>query len=793
MPRMTLLGQAMPKCIALFALLVGIAASLDETQAFIDCAVDSDSCAEMEDNTLQLIQMKRRLLPAKAEKTLMKGVSYGPSPFTSPAKNKHYDYFCDSAEAMWGDSGRADLRVIKSLGANTVRLYGNDPQLSHEKFLDHAWSLGLHVIPGMGDKAFATPPCKGSGDFSCAEGVKKAYAQNLEKGFLQANRSYHPAIKYFIVVNEPELKLPSLSEPKKFARAVVSAIDGVLEAEEEAQVQGPKPNLTVTFSFASCAMCEQFQTKPGLGQLWTLFDALRNPVKYGVTTQRNLTDFFRTRFTYSFNSGNPAEEIEDMFLAQYQQLFPTTPIFVAEYHDPYNKDTQADLQKILEIAQSSPLLLGVSFFEFQNRYDQAGHLVWGMFDPQQDNSSKLRVEFQEYSSSVPCLSPVFDGSRTIAEQLTTAYGGPGIEPKRLCMPNPQQVVVSKHGFRQMVGLQNITSMQQFIERVVEKLGGFVPFVVPKEFAELFLRPGSNSNYHDLEELLTAHPQWARWDTFSACTVDAHALESSLGGKIGYVCGLGYADCSQMPPSCKGSVWNAASWTFGMHFKELVYARDSPPKPLQQCYLDGSAQFVRSSIWKKSPLKPECVVPLGWSDPNKVFITQHGFHLIWSDQDPTAMRIFIRRTVEHTGGEMQNGQVPEDFIQKMLGLEGSFRQLQAALHTRPSWAYWGPSSACVPDKAAKAREVGGAIGVVCSKGIFDCKTIPEKCKGSVWDNAAYVFGSYYKALRERGQRADPLWDCEFTGRAVFASPKLIDSFNLTQDCVVQVSTRNNQSK
>ena len=37
--------------------------------------------------------------------------------------------------------------------------------------------------------------------------------------------SYHPAIKYFIVVNEPELKLPSLNEPRKFAKAIVTAID----------------------------------------------------------------------------------------------------------------------------------------------------------------------------------------------------------------------------------------------------------------------------------------------------------------------------------------------------------------------------------------------------------------------------------------------------------------------------------------------------------------------------------------------------------------------------------------
>ena len=99
-----------------------------------------------------------------------------------------------------------------------------------------------------------------------------------------------------------------------------------------------------------------------------------------------------------------------------------------------------------------------------------------------------------------------------------------------------------------------------------------------------------------------------------------------------------------------NVWDTASWVFGSHFRELMYARDETPKPLQHCYLDGAAQFVRSSIWKKSSLRHACIVPVGWTDPNKVFITQHGFYLVWSDHDPIAMKVFIQRAVEHTGGE-----------------------------------------------------------------------------------------------------------------------------------------------
>ena len=64
------------------------------------------------------------------------------------------------------------------------------------------------------------------------------------------------------------------------------------------------------------------------------------------------------------------------------------------------------------------------------------------------------------------------------------------------------------------------------------------------------------------------------------------------------------------------------------------------------------------------LNKDCIVPLGWTDPNKVHISQHGFHLVWSNRDPGAMMVFIARAVEHTGGKLKN-KVPDSFIQEML--------------------------------------------------------------------------------------------------------------------------------
>lgn len=358
----------------------------------------------------------------------------------------------------------------------------------------------------------------------------------------------------------------------------------------------------MTFSFAFCDRCEHFVDRPGLGQIWTLKDALLNPQKYGVESKRNFTEFFQTRLTLSFNSGNPSDEIQSLFLKYYEESFPNTPIFVAEYHNPGNPHLGRDLVHMLKIAEKSSLLMGISFFEFQNRYDQAGHLIWGMFDPQK-SSHQRQVKFEEISMDVPCLSPVFDHRSTIPEKLAHAYGGPGLAGlSEICMPEPEKVLVSKHGFKQMVGLGNITAMQHFIKRVVAKLGGFVPYVVPAEIAKMFMNPFST--YRDLEAMLVSHPQWARWDVFASCVADPEATDSQVSNKLSYICGLGYVDCGKVPSDCKGKLQDTASWVFGTHFREVVYSQDSTPKPLQNCYLDGAAQFVRSSIWKKSAVKHE---------------------------------------------------------------------------------------------------------------------------------------------------------------------------------------------
>lgn len=116
---------------------------------------------------------------------------------------------------------------------------------SHKSFLDEAHEQGLKVVPGMSDFPYTQMvpgPCIQT-HYDCFNQSRDSYALNLQTGFLTEFQEYHPALSYFILINEPDLKMPSTTTtepggPKHMARAVVSAFDGLLEAEKLANVTG---------------------------------------------------------------------------------------------------------------------------------------------------------------------------------------------------------------------------------------------------------------------------------------------------------------------------------------------------------------------------------------------------------------------------------------------------------------------------------------------------------------------------------------------------------------------------
>merc|ERR1712032_1812129 len=93
----------------------------------------------------------------------------------------------------------------------------------------------------------------------CHDRIMDAYFANLMNGFTvnqTGNQTYHPGMHAMITVNEPDLKLGS--KPRWWAKAVISAIDGMLSAEDKAGLEKATLPITVTVSFLICSDCEKF-------------------------------------------------------------------------------------------------------------------------------------------------------------------------------------------------------------------------------------------------------------------------------------------------------------------------------------------------------------------------------------------------------------------------------------------------------------------------------------------------------------------------------------------------------
>lgn len=342
------------------------------------------------------------------------------------------------------------MSIMQAMGANAVRLYGNDPNIGHATFLDEAQARGLHVYTGISDYPYTQMPgnCKQTG-FDCYEQIKRQYTENLQRGFLMEDRSYHPALRMVNIMNEPDLKFTG--GPSEYCKVLVSAFDAILDAEREARAWGQAPNFTVTFSFGVCPQCSQWGTKPALGQLVDFRRAVKDPASVGYTARNDLWYAYTKRFTNSVNTCNPYSDIRPMFLDDYDGAFQGTPVFLGEYHSPKFADLVRDLAGILELAADPlTLLMGISFFEFQTRYDKGGEeMSFGMFGL---DSARPLADTTILSSKVTsyCLTPVMvagtqallgaapsepvdhEANAYVHTALTAAFRGPGTSLEQLC-------------------------------------------------------------------------------------------------------------------------------------------------------------------------------------------------------------------------------------------------------------------------------------------------------------------------------------------------------------------------
>lgn len=586
---------------------------------------------------------------AATEGNFFKGISYGPAPLKAPGKLPNDDFMVDSAKAQWSSSGRGDLAIMKALGANAVRLYGNDPSQDHKPFLDEALSLGLQVIPGISDYPYIQMKNNcASTDFNCYTQIKESYGLNLKNGFVDSNGAYHQSLKQIIVINEPDLKIPGdINKPVTYCRAIISAIDGMLDAEKEFGAKSNLPNFTATFSFGICNACAGVK-KPALGQMRLLRQAMEKPEDFGYTPQNDLSAFYKTRFTNSYNTANPASDMKPMFLNAYEAEFSDVPVFIGEYHAT-EVAVEEDLKAIVNLTMTSNVLVGVSFFEFQVRYDKGGtEKAFGMFGL---GSLKVaRMNYFDVSYPVWCLTEIVDpkSSKSIPEEVTAAFGGAGVDQDKLCVVDPSKVPVDEDGYQAVLGLRSKDKMAQFVTHVLGHMGGTV---ADQSQLESFAAKYSNEttqtslrnavitdqqlSFAAMASELGQKPTWVDWDEMAACVSDRTSDEGSVGQAISYACGqLTSFNCSGIPTFCQ-DVFAQADYVFS-----LFYRRLNATDPLEKCFFDGAAMYAPSADYLQQD--HSCIVT---QDPSTTALSEEGYSIVLGMHNVDKAKVFITRVVE----------------------------------------------------------------------------------------------------------------------------------------------------
>eukprot|EP00418_Pyrodinium_bahamense_P046315 CAMPEP_0179189388 /NCGR_PEP_ID=MMETSP0796-20121207/94016_1 /TAXON_ID=73915 /ORGANISM="Pyrodinium bahamense, Strain pbaha01" /LENGTH=388 /DNA_ID=CAMNT_0020893521 /DNA_START=69 /DNA_END=1231 /DNA_ORIENTATION=- len=377
---------------------------------------------------------------------------------------------------------------MRLLGANVVRLYGNNADNDHTNFLDEAHIEGLGVLPGMSDYPFyqqVPGNCRDSTDYDCFSQIKPLYLLNLQKGFLAMDKTYHPAAQG-------------------------------LEAEKEAGVTGPLINFTATFSYAICAACTRFSGKPALGQIAQLDDAMHNPEKYNYTPRNNITAAYKARFIHSFNTQNPATDLQTQFLDEYNAAFPNMPVYIGEYHRVGANQTE-DVSMILHIADQNPLFMGISFFEYQVAYWKSGsELEFGLMGLGNETLADMPYFGKVYS--VYCLDPMPcpPSGMLMVDAVARVYGGPGVDTATLCTANPYGAPLRDSGFAAISGQGSVSQMAKYVESAIRHMGATVADASGLEaFAQRFVgEPGTSFRLMMAE--LGGRPAWASFDPSAKC-------------------------------------------------------------------------------------------------------------------------------------------------------------------------------------------------------------------------------------------------------------------------------------
>lgn len=157
--------------------------------------------------------------------------------------------------SLWdGFSYREDLATLRELGVRALQLQRCmvDP-LQLEAFLDRAWTAGLRVVLELSRSLFLKPAagCFFQG-YDCYNAVRANYRRLLATALTQDGQ-YHPAVETVLLMRDPDLAAAAYCQGQGCSSnssllAVLSAWDGLLDAEQELGVQPGEVSLTSPWS-----------------------------------------------------------------------------------------------------------------------------------------------------------------------------------------------------------------------------------------------------------------------------------------------------------------------------------------------------------------------------------------------------------------------------------------------------------------------------------------------------------------------------------------------------------------
>lgn len=346
----------------------------------------------------------------------MKAVAYGALPCSPSAPCKDglpsEDMVQEGYLPQWGLPGRDDLGTIKALGGNSVRLYhsfGLNATNDHSKFLDRAADLKLNVMPGM----HSNEPAEVCPDFDCFDAWRSATLQGYELGYRQG-QSWHPAVSAIILMNEPDFyendPMCKPAGPWCRVKAVLSALDGVLSAERDAEVEPGRVKLAVTWSFAMRTSIDGSVEGPGTFGFQDMVAAVADPsiANYEPrSSAKQLQKAFSTRWMHGLNTQAPWTFVHE-FVSQHYAQFEPTPWFIGEYgaNGQPEATIKADLLSMQSTASEGGTFLGAAVFQFQSAYNKGGsELNFGLFSL---GSKKLTETGEVCDRKSPCRTwPVY--------------------------------------------------------------------------------------------------------------------------------------------------------------------------------------------------------------------------------------------------------------------------------------------------------------------------------------------------------------------------------------------------